>query len=173
MAMKKALTVAIAMALSPVALAATQGNLGSNSSGDLDITLDIQELIMVSGLSDVTLPAFNGGVTDSTGTVNFCVYRNSSVNSAYNIQMDDGVSDADYQLNGPLASTLSYTVEVNSINVPEGVVTANAAFVADNTSTNCGGTPNTTLDITVSNGDMQTAEPGTYTGTLYMTVQPI
>ncbi|MCW9015528.1 MAG: hypothetical protein OQJ89_01045, partial [Kangiellaceae bacterium] len=52
-------------------MAATQGTLGTTSTGTLDITLDIDNLMRVSNLDDINLGTY-AGAGNLTGSDAFC-----------------------------------------------------------------------------------------------------
>lgn len=153
-------------------MAATQGTLGTSSTGDLDITLDIQALVQVNNLDDLDLGSFSGGATDLTGTDTFCVYRNGGGN--FDIVMTgDGAASAFTLTDG--SSTLPYAVDFTNA-ATTTAMTTNTLLAgqanADTTSTTCAGGDNMSVTVTVAAGDLSAAPAGTYGGTLTMTVSP-
>ena len=60
----KALAVAaVATFAASNAFAATQGTLGATSTGSLNITLTIDQLVQISALNDIALGNYTGGAT--------------------------------------------------------------------------------------------------------------
>ncbi|TQV89035.1 hypothetical protein [Aliikangiella coralliicola] len=154
------------------AMAATQGTLGATSTGDLIISLDIDNLVRVSNLNDINLGNFNGGAGDLSGSDTFCVYRNGAGN--YNINMSgSGAANAYTLASG--ANTLPYAVEFVNGATTTAMATGTALTGqtgANTTSDTCGGADNVSLNVTVANGDLAAAPAGTYTGTLTIVVAP-
>ncbi len=157
-------------------MAATQGSLGTNSTGTLDITVDINDLVQVSNLSDLALGTFNGGGADLIATDTFCVYRNGA--GTFDITMSgDGGSSAFTLTDG--SNTVPYAVDFT--NIPAATITAMTTNVvlggqanANTSDTTCsaGGTDNVSVTVTVANADLASAPAGTYGGTLTMVVAP-
>ncbi len=152
-------------------MAATQGLLGTSSTGTIDINLDIDPLVMVSNLGDINLGTYSGA-GNLTGTDTFCVYRNGAGN--YNITMNgSGAADA-YLLNDGGTNNLAYTVSFTngSANAMTTLTPLAAQTGANTTSTNCGGTDNVSVGVTVANAALAAAPAGTYTGSLTIIVAP-
>lgn len=155
-------------------MAATQGSLGTDSTGTLDITVDINDLVQVSNLTDLVLGTFNGGGADLSDSDTFCVYRNGA--GTFDITMTgDGGSSAFTLTDG--TNTVPYAVDFT--NIPAASTTAMTTNVAlggqanaNTSSTTCGGTDNVSVTVTVASGDLASAPAGTYGGTLTMVVAP-
>src|SRR5690554_3097796 len=56
------------------AFAASDGTLGTTSTGTSDITIEVPELVMLTGVADLTLNPYAGGDVDLSDDV--CVYTN-------------------------------------------------------------------------------------------------
>lgn len=63
--------------LSPLAMAADDGDLGATSTGEIDINLEVTDSVEISALDDIDFGSYGGG---DTGDINagdgFCVYVN-------------------------------------------------------------------------------------------------
>ena len=151
-------------------MAATQGTLGTTSTGTLDITLDIDNLMRVSNLDDINLGTY-AGAGNLTGSDSFCVYRNGAGNYAITMT-GSGAANAFTLANG--GNTLPYTVEF--VNGGNNAMTTGAALTgqagANTTSDTCGGTDNVSVNVAVDNADLAAAPAGNYTGTLTIVVAP-
>ena len=64
------------MIASGTLMAATDGTLGATSTGTLDISVDVEDLVRISGLSDILLTFDATGTGDVVGSSTACVYRN-------------------------------------------------------------------------------------------------
>ncbi|MDP0561090.1 MAG: hypothetical protein QS721_01625 [Candidatus Endonucleobacter sp. (ex Gigantidas childressi)] len=77
---KKAALVAMMCATATGAIAATQGSLGTNSTGTFDITLNHKGNAVLWGLVDVNLTD-----TQPTETVSFCTFNNNTTEVSFTI----------------------------------------------------------------------------------------
>lgn len=158
-------------------MAATQGTLGTDSTGTVIITVDINDLVQVSNLTDIGLGTFNGGGTDLSGTDAFCVYRNGG--GTFDITMSGSGGSSAFTLTDG-SNTVPYSVDFT--NIPAATTTAMTTNVllggqqnANTSSTTCSGagdSDNVSVTVTVTSGDLASAPAGTYGGTLTMVVSP-
>ena len=179
--MKKLLSTAIASAAlvaSAGSLAANDGSLGTTSTGDLDISLTISDVVQISKMTDITLAQNASGGADGSDTV--CVYANGDGN--YNLLMagsGDANGDA-LELDGA-ATSVAYSVEftdgtasTTQTSALVGAANAVSGFNGNATAADCGGAAatNATITVSVSPADYQAAAVDTYTDTLVLTVAP-
>ncbi len=157
---------------SSAAMGVTQGLLGPTSTGDLIITLDIDDLVRINNLNDINLGTFGGGAGNLTGSDAFCVYRNGAGN--YNINMTgSGTASAFTLASG--GNTVPYSVDFVNGATTTAMATGTALTGqtgANTTSETCGGADNVSINVAVANADLVAAPAGTYTGTLTMVVAP-
>ncbi|MFK8032051.1 MAG: hypothetical protein AB8G18_17605 [Gammaproteobacteria bacterium] len=162
------------MALSTTAsFAATQGSTGGNSTGTLDISVDVNDEVRISNLSDIT-GVFDGS-SDVVGSSNACVYRNGT--GLYNITASgDGAANAFTLSDGVIATPIPYSVEFNDgtgATTMSAGVTAAGMVGADQGSDTCATTGNNaTISVTVAAADLLPAPASTYVGTLTLVVAP-
>ena len=94
--------------------AETQGSIGSTSSGNSVVSLNIPELVGISGLSDISLSTSNMS-TPATGNTTACIYTNSQNSGQYNITAtsasDTSSTGTFYASNG--STKLEYTAKWN------------------------------------------------------------
>ncbi len=155
-------------------MAATQGTLGTSSTGTVDISVGVGDQIQISGLVDITGPYVPG--SNFTGNTTACVYRNggsglfevtiTSLNGAGAIfRLDDAGTTVDYDVT--FNDSVSGAVDMDN------AVLDNASFTNANTlSPTCGGAPQSTIAITVLDADLAAVVSGTYTDTLTILVAP-
>lgn len=158
---------------SAAVMAATQGTLGTTSTGDLEITLDIDSLVRVSNLNDIDLGTFAGGAADLSGSDNFCIYRNGAGN--YNITMTGSGAASAFTLTDG-TNTIPYSVSftnggANAMATGTALTAQAGAFTANDTC-NSGANDNVSVAVTVANSDLASAPASSYTGTLTMVVAP-
>jgi hypothetical protein len=160
-----------AAGLSGVALAATDGAVGFNSTGTVDISLDVNDEVRISSLTDINLGVFAG--VDAVGTSAACVYRNGTGN--YNLTASgDGAAGAFTLTDG--TNTVAYSVTYDD---GSGVLAAATGVSltgltgADPASDTCGGTGNNgTIEVTVAAAAAAGLPAATYAGTLTLLVAP-
>lgn len=161
----------VAVGLSGVALAATDGVVGPTSTGTVDISLDVNDLVRISNLTDINLGVFAG--VDAVGTSPACVYRNGTGN--YNLTASgDGTAGAFTLTDG--TNTVPYSVSYDD---GSGAAPATSGAVlggltgADPASDTCGTTGNNgTIEVTVAAADAAGLPAATYAGTLTLLVAP-
>lgn len=161
------------LTISVGAFAATQGTVGATSTGDLDITVTINDGVRISNLTDV-VTTFDG-TNDIADTQSVCVYRNGTGLYAITATGDGGVGGNEFIIDTVAADELDYTVQWNDGTGAVGMTSGTQltgqqnADVAD---PNCAGGDTANLTIGVLASDMVAAPSGVYTGTLTLVVAP-
>jgi len=160
------------ISMSGSAFAATDGTVGSTSTGDLDINLVIPNLIQVSSMSDIDLGSWNGSGA-KTGSDTICVYDNSGGN--YNATFTGNGSGSAFTLSDG-SHTIAYTVTYSDGGIASAVTSGTALTGqtgADQSSFTCAtGGLNGTITVEVPQANMEAAAANTYSGTLTMVVAP-
>jgi len=173
-----AVAIIAALACSSAAQAATQGSLGSTSTGTVGISATIPARVQLTGLADFAFGTIEPGASASTSK-NVCVWSNTST-KGYNITATgDGASNAFTLSNG--STTLAYGVEwAGSASQASGTAlttnTAGTGFTSTAVNPTCSSAPSTTASLIVKFTTAQTlAAVGSataYTGTLTLVVAP-
>ena len=161
-------------------MAATPGTLGTTSTGTLDIEVDVEDLVMISGLSDIAIAFDNTGTGDLTGSSTACIYRNGAGTYSVNATGDGGVGGTDFSIQNatPVPTVVPYTVEWD-----DDVAGSNYSAVAlgtaltgqsgaNTTDTACGTGANAIVQVTVPRASLAAAPAGTYNGTLTLEIAP-
>lgn len=165
------LAAAVAVGLGATATAATDGTVGFNSTGTVVITLDVNDEVRISNLTDINLGVFAG--VDASGSSAACVYRNGT--GAYQITATgDGVAGAFTLTDG--TNTVAYSVDFDdgsgALAMTSGTTLAGRTG-ADPGSATCATTGNNAnVTATVLATDAATLPAGTYAGTLTLVVAP-
>lgn len=153
------------------ALAATDGSVGFNSTGTVDISLTVNDEVRISNLSDINLGVFAGA--DAVGSTDACVYRNGT--GAYRITATGSGAGGAFALTDG-TNSVAYTVDYDD---GTGAVAMGAAAPmigrtgADPSSATCATTGNNaTVTTTVAAATAASLPAGTYTGTLTLLVAP-
>jgi len=159
------------------ASAATQGGLGNNSSGDIEINLTLGLLARISGLADMAFGTWNGG--DLTSNQNICVglYGTNSYRFRASGSGDGSDANAFALSNG--SDYLPYRVFFND----QTGLTGRTELTASNSLTNQTASGsfwnlfgclinNANLSILLEDASLASASTGNYTGTLTVTVIP-
>lgn len=179
--MKRALSLALALsgALTATALAATQGTLGTTSSGTTTISITIPSMVQITGLSDI----FLGSVTSfpATGNSSFCVYSNvaSPLGSYYVTATSQNASGTDFRVKSSGTDYITYSLYINNSSaalqttaMQSGVKSAQQTG-GSATSLTCGGGANANVNISFSASQVQGAPAGFYSDVVTLLVSPI
>jgi hypothetical protein len=168
---------ASAMTAAPV-FAATQGNLGATSSGNISISASVPSRARITGLADVAFTNQDPG-TAASNAQNVCVWSNTAT-KGYTITAtgDGGGGNAFTLSNG--STTVPYTIEWNaSSGQPSGTAlstgTASAALTTTATHQTCssGVSSTSSLVVRIGTAELGTMSAGTsYTGVLTLVVTP-
>lgn len=159
------------------AQAATQGSLGSTSTGSVSISASVPSRVRISGLSDVALTNVDPSL-DASNAQNVCVWSNTST-KGYNITAAGSGAGSAFTL-ANAALTVPYTVEWSaSSGQTSGTALTTGASLTGLTSTatnaNCASGPSASasLIVKIAAADLQNMQPSAnYTGTLTMVVAP-
>jgi hypothetical protein len=153
--------------------AATQGTLGATSTGTLNISATLQDLVIISGLADIALGTYSG-TGNMTGQSTFCVYRNGTGNYSATLT-GDGPGFLIKSGANTLAYTATFTHGATPVAATSGTVmgTALAPLSGNSTSQTCGGGTNGNISISISQAAAQAAPSGAYTGTLTVLIAPL
>ena len=173
---QSAMAIALGLFATGSVYAATQGSLGATSTGTLNITATVNNLVQITNLNDIDLGTFTG-TGNLTGNDTLCIYRNGS--GTYQITATgSGTGSAFTVTDG--SNTLPYTVDYTSdlLGTPTTTTMSTGSALTgqagvDSASTTCaGGGDNAQVDITISNADLTSAPAGAYSGTLTLVVAP-
>ena len=161
------------MAMTTGSWAAVQGTTGGNSTGSLDMSVQVNDEVRISNLTDI-VAAFDG-TNDVVGTSSACVYRNGT--GLYNLTAaGDGAASAFSLTDGVIATPIPYAVGFNDGGGDTAVttgVTLTGLTGADQASDTCATTGNNaTITVTVTAADLLPAPASTYLGTLTLLVAP-
>lgn len=170
----KSVALASALFASTGALAATDGTIGGTSEGTLNVSLTVNDRVLITGLDDIPLGAFDG-TADLVGGSTFCVYRNGM--GLYDLTVSSqNSSGTDFRaISG--TNFIAYSVLVDDSAIAgDGVAvtsgTAQTDLAGHGSSTTCGGTDNASLQVTFTQGDLEAAASGTFTDVITLLVQP-
>jgi len=159
------------LCFSELAISATQGGIGSESTATSSVTLDLPELIRVSDLDTLVFPSWDG-TNNSVASDAICIYDNSG--GQYSATFTGSGTGGAFSLtNGTEEAT--YSVLYSDGGFPEfpisgGLVSGLSG--AHQTLLNCNGTTNGSISLIVQSTTLATFPVGIYTGTLTMLVAP-
>lgn len=167
----KALIAAGIATFSMAGFAATQGDLGATSQGDVIIDVEIPDLLMISGLNDIDLGTYVADGGDMDGSDTFCVYSNQG---SYKVTLTGnfdaaGAPGTDFYLENS-GNVVPYSVDYNGTAATAGIEIGGQT--GDDSSTNCSGATNSNILVTITETDIQASPPGAYTGVLTLLVEP-
>lgn len=165
-----------AMLPSPV-LAATQGTLGTTSTGTISISASVPARARLSGLADVAFTSVDP-TTAASNAQSVCAWSNTATKGYTITASGSGAANAFTLANGSL--TVPYSVQWNATSgQTSGTAltagTASAGFVSTATNQNCASGPasSASLIVGIAASDLQTMQAATnYTGTLTLLMAP-
>lgn len=159
------------------ASAATQGSLGTNSTGSISIGASVPNRVQLTGLSDVAFTN-QDPMSPATNSQNVCVWSNSST-KGYNITATGSGSSGAFTLaNGSL--TVPYSVEWSGTSgassgtaLSSGAPLTGLVSTATNPTCSSGAATTASLIVNLTAADLQSMKAATtYTGTLTLVVAP-
>lgn len=167
----------LALACGTAADAATQGTLGTTSTGSVSVSVSVPNRVQLSGLTDVAFLNQDPSVA-ALNAQNVCVWSNTST-KGYNVMASgSGTASAFTLANGAL--TVPYSVEWSQTSgqtsgTALGVSTALTGQKSTATNALCASGPSSTASLIVkmSTASLQSMQAATtYTGTLTLVVAP-
>lgn len=174
----KAILLVISISSTPLVFSATDGTLGTTSSGSVVVTLTIPALVRVSGLSDITMSPTTIA-SDVTGSTTACIYSNvvSPLGSYYVTATSVNASSGAFRVkNG--TDFITYTAFWNNSSATsQTTALTSGTKTAQQTngsaiSLTCGGTPNANFNVNFSSAQIAGAPPLTYTDTVTLLITP-
>jgi hypothetical protein len=166
-----------ALAAQGSAYAATQGSLGSTSTGSISIGASVPNRVELSGLSDVSFTNQDPSLPASNAQ-NVCVWSNTST-KGYNVTATgSGTASAFTLANG--AATVPYSVEwagssgqTSGTGLTSGTALTGLTSTATNPTCSAGPSSTASLVVRISAANLQAMQAATtYTGTLTLVVAP-
>jgi len=156
-----------------IALAASDGVLGLNSTGTTDISITKGDQAMITGMADIALAAWTTSDPAPAGTATACVYTTTGLYQVTTSSLN--AAGVDYRLFDGGTDYVVYTVEWN-----DGVAglqamtqgTAMVGQVGDAAQQNCGGATPATVSVDITVGEINGAPVGVYTDTLTVVIAP-
>lgn len=167
----------LALACGTVADAATQGSLGSTSTGSVSVSVSVPNRVQLSGLTDVAFLNQDPSVA-ALNAQNVCVWSNTSTRG-YNIDATgSGTAGAFTLASGAL--TVPYAVEWASSSgassgspLTSGTALTGLTSTAANASCSAGPATSASLIVRISTASLQSMQASTtYNGTLTLVVAP-
>jgi hypothetical protein len=160
--------------------AATNGAIGPTSTGSVDLTILVPDLVLVTNLDDISFT--HDRVDGAAATETFCVWSTPGV--GYNLtvsSLSPTGSDEFVASSGTEFMPYSVAFAANSTGLDSVVVTEGATFddggagFASNTGAEpgCGGTDNAWLQISTPDSLGLAPSAGIYEDTLTLVVSPI
>ena len=170
----KGLAAAGFIAFAGNAFAATQGSLGGTSEGTIDVSVEVVDQIQISGLVDITGPYVPGN--DFVGSSPACVFRNGTTGEFDVTVSSQNGTGTDFRLNDT-GTFVTYDVTFNdgtsgAIDMDHAVLDNTSFDNASNVNPTCGGSAQSTIEITVPDANLGAVGAGTYADTLTILVAP-
>jgi hypothetical protein len=167
----------LALLAAGTAPAATQGSLGTTSTGSISIGASVPNRVQLTGLADIAFTNQDPAAAASNAQ-DVCVWSNTSTRG-YNVTASGSGTGSAFTL-ANAALTVPYTVEwTGSAGQTSGTVLAPGAALAGLTSTatnatcSAGANETASLIVKISSASLQGMQAATnYTGTLTLVVAP-
>ena len=159
-------------ALGGVAFAATQGTLGSTSTGTSSLSATVTSLVQITDVADITLTAATAA-DPLAGSDSVCVYSNASGN-LYEITAQSANGSGSFLLSDG-SNTMAYTVswtDADSTNVSLTEGAQSNSNLDGSASTTCSDSLTSSVALNVPAATWTTSPAGTYTDTLTLVVAP-
>ena len=158
------------------ASAATQGSLGTTSTGSISIGASVPNRVQLSGLADVSF-ANQDPATPAANAQNVCVWSNTST-KGYNVTASGSGAGSAFTL--AAGASVPYSVEwAGSSGQSSGTALTSGSALTGLTSTatnptcSAGGSSSASLIVRISSANLQGMQAATtYTGTLTLVVAP-
>jgi hypothetical protein len=164
-------------------MAATQGSEGTTSSGTSDLSVVVPKLVKIIGISDLS-QSYDGGAGGFNQNDDVCIYSNMDTGTGrYTVRINgDNNPKATsptagfYVGNATTDQEIAYTVRWND----EAGTTSNAAVTHNTDLTTQSGFTNTAacssgnanFQVQMSQADLLTLRPATYTGRITILITP-
>lgn len=162
----KIIPIAVSLSLlSMGSIAATDGTLGATSTGSVNITATIDDLVNISRLDDLDMGSLSP--SNLTATEAFCIYRNGT--GAYQITATGSGTGGSFAVTDG-SIDLPYVLNINGSSVSPGTPLSGTG--ANQTSIVCGATDNASLTIGFNSTEIAAANTGLYSGVLTLIVAP-
>ncbi len=176
--------IALALSVSGVAWAASDGTLGTTSTGSSDHTLIKGESVLITKVNDVDWGQYAAGFTSTGATVTMtdevCVFSTAG-GGDYTVTLQDGNwSGTQFELLSG-ADAIPFTVDwedaagASEVNMGEGAAYGpSGGFHGHQTEQDCGNATATNATITyqVTEDNIAAAPVGVYTATLQLLITP-
>lgn len=166
------LTLAVFVALSTTASAATDGSLDDTSTGTSDISVTITDKAQITGIADITESDYASGGLDISDDV--CIYTNTATHHYLVTATGDGASNAFTIADG--SNTIPYTVRWKATAGAGAAIALTTATISGQitgaTNTYPCVTDNAAFRIAATHNNIMSVPSGTYTGTLTILITP-
>lgn len=157
-----------------MAHAATQGSLGTTSTGTIDVSAQKLAGVRISGLADIVFPA--SATAPAAQADALCIYATPGT---YTIRAtSSNAVGTTFRLHSTASNYISYGVtwynaEASGTATALGSGQVSSTITNGNqTATDCGGTNNARVELAVDGPTFLSAPVGTYTDTLTLLVAP-
>ena len=177
-ALKQVAMGGVLAAIATTGYAANQGSVGFNSTGDLTITMNVNDDVRISALADLDFGDFTG--TGDTRTSPACIYRNAgTLDRDYQVTAVGSGPGGAFVLTGVSGATIAYTVtftDLTTAPTTSTALTSGTPIVGSNaeptTDCNSGADNNAEIVVDISTAAASAAPADAYTGLLTLTVAP-
>ena len=164
------LTSLVLVLYSTSALAQEDGELDSTSEGTSEITIIKQDAVQITGINDIDMGISAVLSEDQSVSDDVCVFSSTG---GYNLTVtsaNNGFLLSDSNTSTDIAYSLEWITTASTQLVGYGSQVT--GFVGDSNSLDCSGSTNASFRVTIVTTNFNSADPGTYTDTMTLLVQP-
>jgi len=149
--------------------AATDGDLGATSTGTSIINIGKDNAVQITNVDDIDLGTQGNLTATATQSDDVCVFSSTggyaitltSTNGSFHLKSGATTTDIPYSVDWT-AGTTTTAVYATSI----------TGLVGNQTAVDCNASTNASFAVSVTAADFNAADPGSYTDTLTLLVQP-
>lgn len=168
----------LSLSLNFSVFAATDGTLGTTSTGTVGVSITIPALVQISGLSDITLGSIS--TFPATGNTTACIYSNvaSPAGSYFVTASSANALTTSFRVKGTGTNYIVYNAFWNNTSAATPTTALSSGTkTAQQTGGNaisltCGGTPNANFNVNFSSAQVAGASADTYTDTVTLLITP-
>lgn len=180
--MNRIITIALAvlgLTMGSWVIAATaDGALGETSTGTVDVTMTVPDLVKISGLTTINLGTYTG-TGGKSGNTDACIYRNGAETYAVKATTDKGAFRLSSGNGGTASEDITFTAYWNDesgAGAGRAELTYNTGKTgqtgANTTAHDCGGAKNANFSIEIAEAAINTKAPATYQATVTILITP-
>ncbi|NDC38469.1 MAG: hypothetical protein EBZ48_10505 [Proteobacteria bacterium] len=157
--------------------AASDGSVGSESTGTQGVSLSIATLVRITGLENINFGKY-AGTGNLSAAVDLCIWTNNA-DGKYKVRAEGSGASGAFTLTDGVTGTLPYEVRWNNTTGTSGnfAISTPQQYTslltgANTESSTCGGGRNANFQVTIQQAQLLARRPAIYTGVLTFVISP-